>query len=238
MATATERATDVAFLDYLEEWLAGRPRLRWKDVVAQAGGPDRVAVLVIDMIRGFCEIGPLSSPRVGRLAGPVAEHVGAAHAHGVERIVAFCDRHQREAREFGSYPPHCLQGTAEAEVIDDLARLPFWSREREIDKNSLSAFLAGDHVVDMVRAGVRCFVIVGDCTDLCVYNAALPLRLYGNQHELDLRVIVPAEAVDTYDLPLEQARAAGAPPHPGDLFHRVFLYSMACNGVEVVKRIE
>lgn len=237
MAMASRRAEELAFLDHLDEWLAARPEARWEEVVARAGGPERVAVLVIDMIRGFCEAGPLSSPRVGELAGPVADHVQAAVRHGVDRIVAFCDRHSPDAREFQAYPPHCLKGTAESEVIDALARLPFWSSRREFDKNSLSAFFAGDHLPEMLRDGVNTFVVVGDCTDLCVFNAAMPLRLYANQHGLDVRVIVPASAVDTYDLPVDRARAVGTPPHPGDLFHRVFLYSMAINGIEVVSRV-
>lgn len=237
MALATRRSEELAFLDYLDEWLGSRPEARWTEVVARAGGPDKVAVLVIDMIKGFCETGPLSSPRVGRLAGPVAEHVVQAQRAGIDRIVAFCDRHPPDAREFASYPPHCLKGTAEAEVIDALTSSPFWSPEREVDKNSLSAFFAADRLPGMLREGVKAFVVIGDCTDLCVYNAAMPLRLYANQHGLDLRVVVPAEAVDTYDLPVDQARAIQAPAHPADLFHRVFLYSMACNGVEVVKRL-
>jgi hypothetical protein len=50
-------------------------------------------------------------------------------------------------------------------------------------------------------------------------------------------VIVPANAVDTYDLPVEAANAIGAFPHPGDFFHQVFLYHMALNGIQVVREL-
>jgi hypothetical protein len=48
---------------------------------------------------------------------------------------------------------------------------------------------------------------------------------------------VPENCVDTYDLPVEAARELGVAPHDGDLLHKVFLYHMALNAVEVVKEI-
>lgn len=235
MATQVERAAhDAAFLDYLDEFLARLPEARWDEVITRAGGPSRVALLIIDMLKGFCQMGPLSSPRVGALVGPVRGALEEAHRRGVERIAAFCDRHPRDAVEFGSYPPHCLAGTAESEVVDELIAVPAWRTVREVDKNSLSSFLASDLLQRWVAEGVSTFVVTGDCTDLCVYQAAMPLRLYANQHNLALSVIVPASLVDTYDLPVEEARRSGAPAHPADLFHKLFLYSMALNGVEVV----
>ena len=50
-------------------------------------------------------------------------------------------------------------------------------------------------------------------------------------------VIVPADAVDTYDLNVETAAATGAFPHPGDFFHQIFLYHMALNGIQVVRAL-
>ena len=52
------------------------------------------------------------------------------------------------------------------------------------------------------------------------------------------RVILPANAVDTFDMPIEVAEEVGAFPHPGDFFHRVFLYHMALNGIQVVSAME
>ena len=85
---------------------------------------------------------------------------------------------------------------------------------------------------------VRTAIVVGDCTDLCVYSLAMHLRLVANARNIpDLRVIVPADAVDTYDLSPDAAAAIGAFPHPGQFFHEVFLYHMALNGIEVVREL-
>ena len=51
------------------------------------------------------------------------------------------------------------------------------------------------------------------------------------------RVIVPADCVDTYDMPVETAAEIGAMPHDAELLHAIFLYHMALNGIVIVKTI-
>jgi len=51
------------------------------------------------------------------------------------------------------------------------------------------------------------------------------------------RVIVPADAVDTFDTPVSVARELGIKAHDADLHHVLFLHHMASNGVEVVKEL-
>ena len=63
------------------------------------------------------------------------------------------------------------------------------------------------------------------------------LKLRANAQNQKSRVILPADCVDTYDLPVEVARQIGAVPHDGDLLHYVFLYHMLLNGIEVVAGI-
>ena len=73
---------------------------------------------------------------------------------------------------------------------------------------------------------------------MCTYQLAMHLRLRANAlQRRGVRVIVPEDCVDTYDLTVDAARSIGALPHDADLLHRIFLYHLALNGVEVVKRI-
>jgi hypothetical protein len=107
-----------------------------------------------------------------------------------------------------------------------------------LEKNSINSVLGtglDDWVIDHPEKDT--FIVVGDCTDLCTYQLAMYLRLDANNRMLERRVIVPANAVDTYDMPVELARKVGALPHDGDLMHAVFLYHMALNGVEVVSEL-
>jgi len=67
----------------------------------------------------------------------------------------------------------------------------------------------------------------------------MALRLSANSDQVrDIRVIVPTDCVDTYDLPVDVARHWVFLPHAGDLLHLVFLYHMALNGVEIFSTVE
>jgi len=221
------------FLRYLEEWYAALPDVALAAVVGDR--PERVAVISVDMINGFCKEGPLSGPRVGALIAPVVSVFERAHALGVRALALTQDTHDPNTPEFGSYPPHCIAGTSESQTVRELAELPFAADVPVFEKNSLSSHI-GTRLPDWIaqHREVDTFIIVGDCSDLCVYSAAMNLRLEANAFNLQRRVIVPAAAVDTFDTPVGVARELGIMAHDGDLHHVLFLHHMAQNGVEVV----
>lgn len=221
------------FLSYLDQWYAGLPSVDLATIVGDS--PERVALFSIDMINGFCKEGPLSGPRVGALIPPVVALLTQAHGLGVRSFVLAQDTHDPATPEFGAYPPHCVAGTPESKTVTEIAKLPFAEQLAIVEKNSLSAHL-GTHLADWLaeRPALDTFIIVGDCTDLCVYSAAMHLRLEANARNLSRRVIVPAHAVDTFDTPVGAARELGIYAHDGDLHHVLFLHHMAQNGVEVV----
>jgi hypothetical protein len=80
--------------------------------------------------------------------------------------------------------------------------------------------------------------VVGAGTDLGVYQTAMHLKLTSNARNIDLPVVVPADCVDTYDLPSDVAHDFGIPAHPGDALHCLFLHHMHLNGVRVVSHLE
>ncbi len=218
---------------FIDDWFH---RLAPLPLAQVAADPASTAIFSTDMIGGFCQEGPLASPRVGALAEPVADLFRCAHALGVRHFVLTQDTHHPAAPEFGAWPPHCIQGTAEAETIPELRDLSFAASFAVFEKNSLHPALATgfDPWLD-AHPELRTAVVVGNCTDLCVYQLAMHLRLRVNAHNHPtLDVVVPAAGVDTYDLPPDQAGAAGALPHPDDFFHRVFLYHLALNGVRII----
>ena len=224
------------FLAYLEEWYNALVPLPLAEVVA--GEPQRVALISIDVINGFCERGPLASARVGRIARPVSNLFQRAYDLGVRDFALTQDTHDPNTPEFQAYPPHCIRGTAESEAVDVLKRLPFFDDIAIFPKNSISS-----HLSTALNAWLRerprldSFVVVGDCTDLCTYQAAMQLRLEANADNLARRVIVPADAVDTFDTPVEVARDLGIRAHNANLHHVLFLHHMAMNGVEVAARL-
>lgn len=81
-------------------------------------------------------------------------------------------------------------------------------------------------------------MVVGDCTDLCVYQTAMHLKLHANAHNLKIRIIVPENAVQTHEIPITLARKISTLPHSGGIFHLLFLYHMHLNGIEIVQQIK
>lgn len=224
------------FLDWLVRWEMGLPERRWTDIVAR---PERVAIVCVDMTNAFCCEGPLASPRVAALIPNIVRLLQSAHALGVRHFLFPQDAHSPDAVEFGAFPPHAVTGTSETQTAAELASLPFADLFVVIPKNSISCHL-GTEMEPWLQAHpqVSTFIVVGDCTDLCIYQAAMYLRLRANVLGLrDVRVIVPADCVQTYDLPVTDATRLGALPHDGDLLHRLFLYHMALNQIDIVARL-
>lgn len=235
------REGSAPFLDYLDTFRATLPETSLAGILERARGPARVALVAVDVVNGFCTKGPLASARVGRIVTPIAKLMTRAYAAGVRSFAVLRDSHAVDAPEFEQFGPHCLAGTAESALVAELARLPFAGEVRDVPKNATSAWAGASKfaswVADQEAKGTTTFIVVGDCTDLCVYQTAVPLKLQANARNTRLTVIVSEECVDTYDLPVYAAAPLGVPPHDGDLLHAVFLYHLHLNGVEVVKRI-
>lgn len=221
------------FLTWLRGWESGLQALPFAQAIPH---PERAAIVSVDLIVGFAHEGALASSRVAGAIPAVVRLFEQAHAAGVSRFVLTQDCHPPDTPEFGSFAPHCLCGSREAETVPELRALPFSDQFEVIPKNSLSPSINTrfDAWLNACHQAVDTFVVVGDCTDLCVYQLAMHVRLRANAHGYRQRVIVPADCVQTYDLPVDVATSLGLMPHDGDLMQSVFLYQMALNGVEVV----
>lgn len=235
MTMSSTLQTPVTVPEFVSRWF----ELLQPHPLAEAIDPATTAIFSSDMVVGFCDRGNLASPRVDALSEPIADLFRRAHALGVRHFVLAQDTHDPQTPEFEAWPVHCVRGTEEAETIPELKALPFANQFTVIEKNSLHAGLETELNPWLDRhPELRTAIVVGNCTDLCVYQLAMHLRLMHNARNIpEMRVIVPANAVDTYDLPVETAAASGAMPHPADFFHQVFLYHMALNGIEVVRAL-
>lgn len=178
-------------------------------------------IFIVDMNNGFAKEGALYSPRVEALINPIFNFIKPL-SNKVNRIVAFTDTHSPNSIELQSYPSHCLENHIESEIVDELKLI---ESIEVVPKNSTNGFFALDKI-DF--KDVENIVIIGDCTDICIYQFATTLKSYFNQHNIDKNIIVPMNLVDTYDIP-------GA--HSAELLNIVFFNSMLQNGIKVVKEI-
>lgn len=229
----------VPFLDWIEGWLGERAPLDLEDYLeSNSIAPERVAVVSVDIINGFAYEGRLSSPRVAGIVEPIARLFRRAHELGVTNFVLAQEHHSHDAPEFKQYGPHGIRDTDEACTVEALRELPFSDSFKIVLKNSIHPALGTDFEQWLdAHPHVDTFLVVGDCTDLCLYQTVMFLKLRGNAADRQVSVIVPANCAQTYDMSIETARQIGALPHDGDLLHAVFLYSMALNGAQVVEKV-
>lgn len=189
---------------------------------------DRAVLVSVDMNEGFTRKGPLSSPRINALSPEVARVHRRCRDLGIPMLV-FTDSHDQNSPEFiengGSYPTHCLAGTEESEPIPEIQEIGGYTL---IPKNSTNGYLEPAFQAWRRQNPDRTvFVVIGDCTDICVSHFATTLKADANRQNQTVRVIVIGSAVQTYD----------APWHPGDLLHVMALFMMHGNGIEIAPQV-
>lgn len=196
----------------------------------------RTAIVVVDLIRGFCHLGPLASPRVEALVGPVAQFLLQAQQHGLQHFWFCCDEHAPDSPEFQAFPPHCIAGSEESQIHPTLEALNLGSGRRRFAKGSLNAFLEGPLLAHLEQhPEIDRFLFVGDCTDLCVLQGAMHLRMLANTRGLQWQVDIVSDLVDTYDVPVSVAQELGILPHPADTCHKFALYQLKLNGCRLFR---
>lgn len=186
---------------------------------------DKTALVVIDMVNGFVREGALKSVRVEKLIPEISRLLEKFDELNIRKI-SFADSHSENCPEFDVFPPHCIKGSNEAKLVDEIAEN---IGLKLIQKNSTNGFheekfktWLGENKL------INTFIVVGDCTDICVEQFVLSLKTWFNMLNKKSRVIVPMNSVDTYDLGI----------HNGDLMNVMSLYNMMSNGIEVVKGVE
>ena len=147
-------------------------------------------VLVADMVRGFCEEGRnlYVGPTVREVIPRIRELLEREKSAG-SRIIFICDTHDPDDKEFEMFPPHCIRGTEEPDVIPELADLA----DETIPKRRYSAFFETDLDQRLAKARPEKIIVVGTCTNICVLFTAADARY------LDYAVEVPADCVATFD---------------------------------------
>lgn len=183
---------------------------------------EKTMLFIVDMNNGFAKKGALYSDRVEELINPIA-NIARVLANKNCEIIAFTDSHTNDSIEFRSYPKHCLNDDIESDIVDEIKNI---NGIKVITKNSTNGFFC---LEDKDFNGIENIIVVGDCTDICIYQFVVTLKAYFNQNNIDKNIIVPIELVDTYNIDKL---------HNAEIMNTVFLNSMIQNGIEVIKNIE
>lgn len=201
------------------DMLTKLPAIQLKDLQGK-----QTALVIVDMINGFAREGALMSPRVEGLIPGIVKLSEDCDQLNITKL-AFADCHTKASPEFDAYPVHCMEGTNEGKIVDELIEVGGYNL---IPKNSTNGFIEEEFQKWLKKnEHINNFIIVGDCTDICVQQFAITLKTWFNMQNKKVRVIVPLNAVETYDLGI----------HNGDLMNVMALYNMIINGVEVVRNV-
>jgi nicotinamidase/pyrazinamidase len=157
-------------------------------------------LVVVDMQNGFLREGNLASDRCLAVLPAVRREVDDAIAAG-RRVLFTADTHEIDDAEFAVFPEHCVRGTREADLVDEL--LPLLDRDDVLllRKRRYSALFETEMEGHLHRFGVDSVRICGVCTDICVLHTVADLR------NRDLPVTVAVQATGTFEGPGHAADA-------------------------------
>jgi nicotinamidase-related amidase len=166
-------------------------------------------LIVVDMVNGFVREGALADKHI---EGTINNQVALIKKYQEEgNLVIFIkDTHTKDSVEHDRFGGalHCIEGTEEAELVDELK--PFEGKENTItlEKNSTSYIWAenkedGYNFVDVLNnlENVEEIEVVGCCTDICITNGVLPMMNYFDQKNRRVGVTLYEDAIDTFEIP-------------------------------------
>lgn len=150
------------------------------------------AVIVVDMQNGFMH--PNGTLYCGDDARAIIPRIAArAEREKAAGAALFFtqDSHSPNDREFEMFPPHCIAGSEEEQIIAELA--PLAQDAQIVKKRRYSAFFETELAAMLEKLAPDQVVVMGDCTDICVLHTVAGLR------NRDYAVEVPADCVASFD---------------------------------------
>ncbi|MET1124043.1 MAG: isochorismatase family cysteine hydrolase [Archaeoglobaceae archaeon] len=132
-------------------------------------------LIVVDMQKDFCyRDGALYIENAEEIFEPTRKVVEAAR--GKIPVIFTQDWHRKDDPEFKIWPPHCVEDTRGAEIIDELQPS---EEDYYVRKRRYSAFFATD--LDLLLRELRAerVYICGVATNICVLHTAGDAKLRG-----------------------------------------------------------
>ena len=157
-------------------------------------------LIVVDMVNGFVREGVLHDKEIERIIPNQIKLIKSTLGAG-ELVIFIKDTHSTNSTEFKRFgnTHHCIKGTKEADLVDELIPYEGLVNTISIEKNSTSFMEAPDFrkIVKELN-NVEEYGICGCCTDICVVNGAIGLANYNDQWNRDVTIKAYKDAIATY----------------------------------------
>ena len=178
-------------------------------------------LVVVDMVNGFIKKGAMADPYINHIT-PKLINLIEKTLNEEEGIAFIKDTHNINSSEFKKFPVHCVKGSGEEEVIDELK--PYEKDAFSYEKNSTSTVFAKNFLKDIdAMKKLKEVIITGCCTDICVLNLAIPLTNYFDENDKNINVVVRSDLIETYN----------SETHNRDEYNEMSLKLMRQAGIEV-----
>jgi len=143
------------------------------------------AILVIDMLNDFL-YGKLKCESCQNIIEDVKKLIEAGRGKGTP-VIYLCDSHLENDKEFEKWPPHAVEGTEGAEVIEELKP---GENDFIVRKRRYSGFFQTGLDELLKKLKVKELVLAGILTNVCVQNTA------ADAFFRDYRVVIPRECTE------------------------------------------
>lgn len=141
----------------------------------------RQALLVIDMLNDFVqEKAPLEVPKSRGIIPNIKREIDKARQNEIP-VIYLCDAHKPDDPEFKIWPPHCIEGTEGAEVIEEL------KPDKDdfiVKKVSYSGFYNTKLEELLKSLGVQKLLLTGIVTNICVLYTGVDALMRGFEVEV------------------------------------------------------
>lgn len=137
------------------------------------------ALLVIDMLNDFSKKeGTLFVPENEQIV-PVIQSWIKDFRDSNDYIIYICDNHKKDDKEFKkmNWPPHAIEGTWGANIIDELKPNISSNREFIVKKSTYSSFYNTGLERLLKSLKVKTLYLTGCVVNICVYFAAMEAAL-------------------------------------------------------------
>lgn len=179
-------------------------------------------LVVVDMVNGFVNEGALADAKINKITQNIVACIEKAKTQGI-KIVAFKDCHEVGDEEFKKFPPHCLKGTRESELIPELQK---YKKDMQlIEKNTTNGFITPEFYYIANYNEFDNVYVVGCCTDICVQDFVTSYLRFNKENRRKTNVVVLEDACYTFD----------APNHNAELEHYEAIEYMQDMGAKIIK---
>lgn len=157
-------------------------------------------LIVVDMVNGFVREGVLHDEEISKV---IPRQIELIRENNLEKglTIFIKDTHDENAVEFERFgnTKHCVRGTSEAELVDELKPFETLENTISIEKNSTS-FMEAPIFRETISklTNLDEVKVVGCCTDICDFNGTMGLANYFDEWNRDVEIKVHLDAIATY----------------------------------------